>query len=171
MTVFLVGMPGSGKSSIGQRIAQALQVPFYDTDNIISSLQDMSVEDIFKTMGEDKFRQMEADLIHGWKLRDIVIATGGGLPCHNQLMERLNELGTTVWLKSSLANLHTRLLSEMDTRPLMSGKTEAELLRYLKTTSAERKQFYSQARIKIINNRPPEEVSARIVSRLYSIKR
>ena len=87
MLIFLVGMMGSGKTTVGQMLANELSLPFFDTDEILTSIEDRSIPEIFSQNGEEYFRSLEKELIDNWKISDGIVATGGGLPCFNDLME------------------------------------------------------------------------------------
>lgn len=149
MLIFLVGMMGSGKTSVGRLLAERLAVPFYDTDEIISSLEDMSISDIFAHKGEAAFRQLERELIQHWKMVEGVVATGGGLPCQDDMMEVLHEKGTTVYLQVSIPEIVHRLQQDT-TRPLVAGKTDKEVTKIIQNLSNARKPFYQKANIKVI---------------------
>lgn len=166
MTIFLIGMPGSGKTTIGKQLAEKLQIPFFDTDEIISSLEEMSVNDIFNTNGVLHFRKLETDLITNWKLHNAVIATGGGLPCSDELMNHLNNLGLTIWLKVSTATLEQRLKNEIETRPLLTQ--DGNLLPWIKSTLRERTPYYKQAKIRINATDSLEVITNKILRKLYS---
>lgn len=167
MTIFLIGMPGSGKTVIGNYLAEKLQLPFYDTDNIIASIEGMSMSQIFEIHGESYFRNLEAELMKTWKLHNAVIATGGGLPCHNDIMALLNNNGITIWLKAPIDILSQRLENKSNDRPLLK---DINIKNWIKHTLKDRKLFYSQAKIKINANEAITIVANRIISKLYSIK-
>ena len=80
--VFLIGMPSSGKSTLGRRLAKALEYRFVDLDHLIESDQQMSISDIFARLGEAHFRETESRILQSL-LSDqgLLVATGGGAPC------------------------------------------------------------------------------------------
>ncbi len=166
MTVFLIGMPGSGKSTIGKLLAEHLTLSFFDTDSIISSMEGMSVSEIFESKGETYFRELEYDLFKTWKLHNAVIATGGGLPCHDNLIDRLNEIGTTIWLKIPIPILVERIMNVENVRPLLSNANN--LMNQIRSTLKERTPFYSKANHKINANEDIEVVKKRILRKLYA---
>lgn len=165
VTIFLIGMPGSGKTTIGNLLAEKLQIPFYDTDNIISAIEGLTIPEIFDCYGESHFRKAELELISNWKLYNAVIATGGGLPAHDNLMNQLNKLGISIWLKVSSDRLIERLQDEIVSRPLMQNE---ELSKWVKETLRNRKPYYSQAIIRINANENPETIVNKILSKVYS---
>lgn len=167
MTIFLIGMPGSGKTSIGKQLAEKLQLPFFDTDEIISSLESKSIPEIFEASGESYFRTLESDLMNHWKLHHAVVATGGGLPAHGDLMEVLNNLGTTIWLKTPMKKLEERLTNvDLGDRPLFQNSTD--ISKTIKTMLQARKPFYNQAKIRINADESEAIIVNRILRKLYS---
>lgn len=169
MTIFLVGMPGSGKTTIGKMLSEKLDLPYFDTDEIISRMEGKAIPEIFETLGESYFRQQEADLISNWKLHHAVISTGGGLPCYHDLMNILLSKGHVIWLKVSVAKVSERILSEPNQRPLFFNKTKEESIKTIKKMLADRKDFYQQANIKVLNDGNTEDVVKKIIVKLYSM--
>jgi len=125
-SVVLIGSPGAGKSSVGRRVAEQLGVPFADTDALIEAAAGMSVSDIFVTLGEDEFRQLEADAVaRALDERDGVLALGGGAVLRDETRERLAGV-RVVWLRVAVADAASRV--GMNTaRPLLLGNVRATL--------------------------------------------
>jgi shikimate kinase len=167
MLIFLVGMMGSGKSTIGQKLAAELTLPYFDTDEIIASIEGMAVSDIFQQKGEAYFREAEKSVISHWKISDGVVATGGGLPCYNSLMDILNNKGKTVFLRTSIDTLIERI-SKDQSRPLVAGKSKTEIKKTVADLLKQRKPIYGQAKIKVNSEDSLEEVVRRIIIKLYS---
>jgi shikimate kinase len=122
----LIGSPGAGKSSVGRRVAEALGVPFADTDAIVESTSGMSVSDIFVTFGEDEFRRREAEAVASALAdRDGVVALGGGAVMRPETRDRLEGM-RVVWLRVSASDAAGRV--GMNTaRPLLLGNVRATL--------------------------------------------
>jgi shikimate kinase len=117
--IVLVGMMGAGKSSIGRRLAQRLDIPFVDADNEIEIAAGMSIEDIFATRGEPEFRAGEARVIA--RLLEggtQVIATGGGAFMNTDTRAAIKAKGISVWLKADFDVLMRRIKRRND-RPLL----------------------------------------------------
>jgi shikimate kinase len=117
--IVLVGMMGAGKSSIGRRLAQRLEIPFIDADSEIEIAAGMSIEDIFATRGEPEFRAGEARVIA--RLLDggtQVIATGGGAFMNADTRIAIKAKGISVWLKADFDVLMRRIKRRND-RPLL----------------------------------------------------
>src|SRR5690242_1710479 len=124
MRIYLVGFMGSGKSTLGQQVADSLQVPFFDTDLVIESQTDMSVAGIFAIRGEKEFRELEADVLRQTTIYDkALIATGGGTVCHFDNMQWMNEHGITMYLSWPDELLKSSLISRIGTRPLLADLT------------------------------------------------
>jgi shikimate kinase len=167
MLIFLIGMMGSGKTAIGKLLAEAMGLPFFDTDEIISNLEGMSISTIFDRKGETYFRQAECELISQWKITDAIVATGGGLPCYNDVMGILNSKGKTVWIQVGADKLTARIIKGSDKRPLIKGKTPQEITSVIKKLAKERKPFYQQAQIKIRSEEEKDQTVRKILKKLY----
>jgi shikimate kinase len=168
MTIFLIGMPCSGKSTLGLQLAEHLQMPFFDTDAIIEDMEGMKVSDIFTKHGEARFRDLEHELMANWKLSHVVVATGGGLPCHNDLIDILNSKGKTIWLQASIDALSERLSQSEVIRPLSDGKSDKEIKSKLKELLKNRKPIYSKAQIRVKVESDSEVTLRKILRKLYT---
>ena len=96
--VFLIGFMGVGKTSLGKKLANKLKVPFLDTDDLLEEKVGMSIAEYFSNKGEEAFRKLEKELLTHYDFKNAVVATGGGLPCFDDNIEVMNEIGTTVYL-------------------------------------------------------------------------
>jgi len=148
MRVILVGYMGSGKSSLGKRLARALEIPFIDSDIEISRKYGKTIPEIFETEGEKSFRELEKELVYAlYDTQSFVLATGGGMPCFNGLMTDLNDLGTTIYLKQSAENLAKRLTVSKTKRPLIEKHKECgTLVSFIENHLLERNPIYSNAK-------------------------
>jgi shikimate kinase len=127
--IVLVGMMGAGKSSIGRRLAQRLDIPFVDADAEIEIAAGMSIEDIFATRGEPEFRSGEARVIA--RLLEggaQVVATGGGAFMNTDTRAAIKAKGISVWLKADFDVLMRRIKRRNDRPLLKTDDPEAELL-------------------------------------------
>lgn len=150
MRIVIVGYMGSGKTSIGKKLAFHLNVPFLDTDQLISEQEGKTISEIFNLHGEAHFRTLEQGLIKKLSKTDgFVLSTGGGLPCYNNLMEELNNLGTTLFLKRPVKELAYRLSVSKTKRPLIEGNSKEELIEFIETSLKQRTQFYEKAHFTI----------------------
>lgn len=147
-------MPGSGKTAIGKKLANKLQYSFLDTDRLIETKLNATIDEIFRTQGELFFRQAEQKLLKEYPFpMKSVIATGGGMPCEEENSALLKSLGTVVYLKQSPQVLCQRLLHSPNKRPALQGKNEEEILRYLVETLLKRQPFYEMADIVVTGSK------------------
>jgi len=148
MKIFLIGFMGSGKTTIGRRLAQMTGFDFVDTDLFIETQQGMTVAEIFASQGESAFRELERNILIDLLKRDYsVVSTGGGMPCHGDNMELMLAGGKVVYLKTSPHALSRRLIRPHSVRPLIKGKTETELQQYIINKLDEREPVYNRAHI------------------------
>jgi len=150
MRIYLIGFMGTGKSTLGQHVADKLLVPFFDTDLVIESQTGMSIAGIFSTLGEKGFRELEADVIQQTNIYEkALIATGGGLPCFFENMEWMNEHGITMHLSWPIEILISNLLQQTSTRPLLQNLNSQDAEMKIKIMLEERMPFYEMASITI----------------------
>jgi shikimate kinase len=153
-SIVLVGMPGSGKSSIGRRLAQHLGLEFIDADQEIEAAAGMSIADIFSQHGEPYFRAGEARVIA--RLLDKgpqVIATGGGAFANLDTRALVSARALSVWLKADVDLLLRRVKRKNDRPLLRVADPEAVLKRLL----AEREAVYAEADITVTSLDVPHE--------------
>jgi shikimate kinase len=149
MKLFLIGLPGSGKSTIGKDLSKKLNYQLIDTDDVISKKEGCSIEEIFGSKGENYFRKLESDTLKEViKSDNTIISTGGGTPCFFNNMELINNNGLSVFLNIPLSDITKRLLdSPQKNRPLIQGKNPEQIERFLEEKIKERIPFYSKASI------------------------
>lgn len=138
---------GVGKSTLGQRAAEHLVIPFVDLDEWIEDEDGRTISQIFQDDGESFFREQESkclmEVINSYER--FIMATGGGLPCHGSNLEIMKEWGTTIYLSAPAHDLSQRLLKSSAKRPLLSNKSPLEQEVFVKRLLAERVPFYLQA--------------------------
>jgi len=145
----LVGMPGSGKTTLGRTLAAHFGLVFLDLDQAIEAAAGRGIPQIFATEGEAFFRTLEAQTLRQVLARPgpVVLATGGGTPCFHQNMAALNAASLTLWLDVPVPTLAGRLQSaEGAKRPLLAAAGSVET--WLRETLTARSEFYSQARLR-----------------------
>ncbi|WP_310391167.1 shikimate kinase [Hymenobacter sp.] len=150
MKLYLIGMPGSGKTTLGRALAAHFNLPFLDLDAEIGARAGQVIPAIFLQHGEAHFRQLEADVLRAVAARPgpLVLATGGGTPCFHGNLAVLNATGFTAWLDVPVPVLATRLaaVAETASRPLLATAGPSE--KWLRETLGARAQFYAQARLR-----------------------
>ncbi|OJZ74995.1 shikimate kinase [Mycobacterium paraffinicum] len=162
----LVGLPGSGKSTIGRRLAKALGVEFLDTDAAIEQRTGRSIADIFATDGEQEFRRIEEDAVRAaLDDHDGVVSLGGGAVTSPGVCEAL--AGHTVIYLEISATEGVRRTGGSTVRPLLAGPDRAEKFRALMASRAPLYRRVSTIRVDT-NRRNPGAVVRYIVSRLQT---
>jgi shikimate kinase len=148
MKIFLIGMPGSGKTTLAQQLATHLQLPFIDLDEEIVKAAGKSIKGIFEQEGEDHFRELERERLQYCTdtYARFVMATGGGTPCFFDNMEAMKKAGTVVFLNTSLQTIQSRLAGqEITKRPLMKDVDLKKFAESFKIKFDERMPVYQQA--------------------------
>ncbi|WP_207492691.1 shikimate kinase [Aridibaculum aurantiacum] len=150
MKLFLIGMPGSGKTYAAEILKKKLKIPAYDLDSLVEMMEEKTITEIFEEGGEEAFRKVEAKMLRLFKeKKKFILSTGGGTPCFHSNIDWMNKEGQTVWIDEPVEVLAERLSKELDQRPLLKGKNETELRNYLEQTLEDRKPYYEQASQKV----------------------
>ena len=141
--IVLVGLMGSGKTTVGKRIAQELGYPFVDSDDIVASVAGKSVRELFTQDGEARFRQCESDAIKSvlvGRKSSVVLATGGGAVISSENRSLISEQASNVvWLDASVEDLVVRT-KQSAARPLLDGDAAATL----QSLSSQRSAWYEE---------------------------
>ncbi|OFY83703.1 MAG: shikimate kinase [Bacteroidetes bacterium RIFCSPLOWO2_12_FULL_35_15] len=144
--IFLIGYMGSGKSTVGKKLAAKIGYEFIDLDKFIEAEYQQTIPQIFASKGEKEFRAMEHNTLKKViEKSNVVVACGGGTPCYYNNMELMNNNGTTVYLKMSVDALVSRLSNAKDKRPLIENKTPEELHAFVNRQLEKREDTYHQA--------------------------
>jgi len=141
--IVLVGLMGSGKTTVGKRIAQELGYPFVDSDDVVASVAGKSVREMFSQDGEAVFRQYESDAIKSvlvGRKSSVVLATGGGAVISSENRSLISEQASNVvWLDASVDDLVVRT-KQSAARPLLDGDAAATL----QSLSSQRSAWYEE---------------------------
>jgi shikimate kinase len=153
-SIVLVGMPGCGKSAIGRRLAQRLELPFVDADDEIEQAAGKAITDIFKEHGEPYFREGERKVIARiLNSGSQVLATGGGAFMSAETRDNIRSSAVSVWLKAELSLLLRRVLKR-NNRPLLERDPEGVMRSLVET----RYPIYALADITVESRDLPHEV-------------
>jgi shikimate kinase len=126
--IVLIGMMGSGKTTIGKRLAYKLNLQFYDSDKSIEEREGLSVIDIFDYRGEEYFKTQEANVIKEiLNYGIVVLSTGGESFMNDKVRQAIKESAISIWLKTNITILHERV-SRRNTRPQLTGNNKMELI-------------------------------------------
>lgn len=143
----------SGKSTIGRLLAQKLNILFIDLDDYIEEKEKMSITDIFKHKGEIYFRKQEHVYLKELLLKNnnFILSLGGGTPCYANNMDLIKSSPqvTSVYLKTSISTITSRLEAEKAKRPLVAELSKDELAEFIAKHLFERSYFYHQAHITV----------------------
>lgn len=167
INIYLIGMMGCGKSSVGPELAKLLGYRFIDADSVIAAAAGCSISEIFDSQGEAGFRLLETQVLHQisqW--HSLVVATGGGVVTTSANWGALRQ-GLVVWLEVDAAQLLARLQAQPGDRPMLQKPNpETELLKLLQARVAQ----YSQADLSIAAGcANPAQVAAKIVAALPAV--
>lgn len=170
MRIYLTGYMGSGKTSIGKRVAKLLSYKFIDIDELIENIAGKTIPQIFDQYGEEKFREYEKIALHKtFDLKNAVIATGGGTPCFFDNMEQIQKNGISFYLRSNTEFFVKKLSKSKIIRPLVANKTEEELRNFISENLLRRELFYLRATHIISRNILKKRQVAYIISQYINI--
>lgn len=144
--IYIIGFMGSGKTTVGRKLAAQLSWSFIDLDEEIEKATGKRIPEIFADDGEQFFREVESETLRNLEQRSkCIISTGGGTPCFGTNMEYMIETGVTMYLKMSPGQLKGRLSGSSGKRPLIQNIDKNELKEYIRLKLEEREKWYNQA--------------------------
>jgi shikimate kinase len=148
MKIFLIGFMGSGKTTLGRKLAVRMGCEFIDLDHKLEQQVELSIAEYFSIFGEGAFRTLESEVLKKTIYPDnAIVSTGGGLPCYFDNMEWMKSNGKVVYIKLSPKTLADRLETGKEERPLLQDKHGDDLVIFIEQKLAEREGFYTQANI------------------------
>ncbi len=147
MRIFLIGMPGSGKSYWSAQLAQRLGYSAVDMDHFITEQSHKTIPELF-AVGEGHFREEERyalqTLIDQYKDK-VVIATGGGSPCYKDNLQLMKAAGCVLYLETKMESLLNNIAGQNAVRPMLVNGSRGELADRLSELYKQRKEIYEQA--------------------------
>ena len=167
LNVYLIGMMGAGKTTVGKLLAERLNYRFVDTDSLIEQVAGQSVSTIFAEQGEANFREIESRVLSELSAYTrLAIATGGGIVLKHMNWSYLRD-GAVVWLDVPLEQLQERLQTDTQ-RPLLQTDDLADRLQ---TLMQQREALYQQADVRVCfqTGETPEQVADRVIEQLQQI--
>lgn len=166
--IYLIGYMGAGKTTLGAPLAKALGMSFIDLDIYIENRYHKSINELFSQLGEQEFRIIEHKMLEEVSIiENVVIATGGGTPCHFDNLAIMRNSGLTIYLEVSIEKLHKRLIVGKWKRPKLKNKSNDELLDFITNGLSERLSYYEQA--EIIHSGDKLETSSGILNSVASL--
>ncbi len=175
--LYLIGMMGAGKTTVGKRLAQELGYRFFDTDSVIEQVSQQSVADLFAVEGEPGFRSLETQVLAELSAYTrLAIATGGGIVLQQQNWSYLRH-GIIVWLDVPLSELHRRLQGDqqrplLQTSELQTSESTLEpipdLRLRLQTLMDQRRSLYAQADVQVpySPNESLDQLAVRVIEHI-----
>ena len=162
--IFLIGFSGSGKSSVGKKLAKHLNYNFLDTDRIIEKTTSLSIDETINTKGEKEFRNIETEVLSKIDFsQNNVISTGGGLPTEKDNIRIMKNNGSIIWLKASIDSIFDRLKNSKEIRPLIGNHIEKENIESLYNS---RQSVYNIADFSIdTDNKNLDEITKELISK------
>ncbi len=134
ISLALIGLPGSGKSTVGRQLSRRLQLPFVDSDQVLEQRLGCSIRDFFASDGESRFRDLEEQVIDELTLtHQGVLATGGGVVLRSPNREHLRQRSHVIYLRSTPEEIYRRVRHDQN-RPLLQVEDPMQRLRELHTT-------------------------------------
>ena len=162
LPIYLIGYMAAGKTTVGRLLAQRLGWHFVDLDEAFAEIHGQTPAEFIREHGIEEFRRKEKYVVEDLAevpIEKVIYATGGGYPCWEDNMECLKELGTSIHLKWEPKHLAQRLmLTDLTTRPVLQGRSEAELLQFITPQLQAREPYYMQADYVI--QAPVKEIAA-----------
>lgn len=136
LRIALLGLRGAGKSAVGRTLAQRLEVPFFELDDLIEELAGMSLGQIFTIHGEQHYRELQREALETWLAQNGsgVLATGGSIVNDDATFDRLRATCRTVWLRAAPEDHWQRVIEQGDLRPMRQHPRAMAELRELLTT-------------------------------------
>lgn len=151
MVFFLIGMPGTGKSSIGKNVAKLLDFSFIDLDKLIERKSNCSITEIWQKFGVDYFRVLESKTLKDIStVENTIVSCGGGTPCYFENIDWMNNHGYTLFMLLPIEVLAKRIFGKKGNRPMFSQiETSEKIENKLMEIYEERKLFYQSAKHQI----------------------
>jgi shikimate kinase len=166
MNIVLIGMRGSGKTTVGKILAQKLGRELVEMDELIAQRAGLTIPEMVERHGWERFRDIEEEITGEVTGRNnMVNAAGGGVVTREQNIARLKENGVLVWLKANLDTLVERVAEDNQRPPLVEGRSRWG---DMEMTLEERKPLYQRAADLVVNteNKTPEEVADLVINLL-----
>lgn len=169
MKIILLGYMGSGKSTIGKKLAKITSSNYIDLDDYISDKENSTIKNIFKYKGEIYFRKKETTYLHGLlkSNENFVLSLGGGTPCYGENMDLISKNGKSFYLKASINELYDRLKTRKSERPLIKNIATDDLKEFIAKHLFERSPFYEKANHSLlVDGKSVDEIVDEIMTKI-----
>jgi shikimate kinase len=151
--IFLIGFMGSGKTTIGKKVAKELGYQFIDTDKLITQKEGRSISEIFFQNGEKHFRLLEKHCLNDLVqlVGNYVISTGGGMACNQDQLNEMLKNGKVVYLEIDAKSAMKRISQAKEKRPLLEGLTSTQSEIKITKLLNKRTKYYEQAHYTVLS--------------------
>jgi shikimate kinase len=169
MMVYLIGMPASGKTTIGKQVAKKANFTFIDLDDVISTKEEVSIKQIFQEKGEAYFREIESKYLKevSQTKTNTVISLGGGTPCYYDNIDVILSSGKVFYINAPDYVIVSRIMRGVTKRPLFANLNEDELRDKVFQLVKEREPFYLKAHHQIdAKTRSKKDIVEEIISHI-----
>ncbi len=157
-----MGLWGSGKSTVGKRLAREIQATFIDLDDYIVKTEGKSIPEIFAENGEEYFRQLETTAIQQLSGKNIVVACGGGTMLRSENADFARKFGAIVYIDAKFETCYNRIKDDKN-RPIAASRTKDQLYELF----CQRKSIYESNSDYIVSaNGRPDDIAVRIIKTL-----
>ncbi len=147
MRLFIIGYKSSGKTTMGKKLANRLNMEFVDLDEVIEERENKTIPELYKEVGDEEFRTLEWKALKQVVEKDnIIVSTGGGAPCHCDNMNLMEKFGEVLYIHLDNDTLVNRLKAATKDRPIVYNKSEEELKNYVKDQRYRCEHHYTRAK-------------------------
>jgi len=167
MIVYLIGMPASGKTTIGKQVVKKTSYTFIDLDDVISAKENKSITQIFQENGEAYFREIESNYLKevSQTKENTVVSLGGGTPCFYNNMDVIFSSGKVFYINTPDYVIISRIIRGVTKRPLFANLNEDELRDKVSQLVKEREPFYLKAHHQVdAKTRSKKDIVEEIIS-------
>lgn len=157
--LFMVGYMGSGKTTIGRKLAKALNFEFIDLDSLIELRTGRSISTLFRESGEEEFRKQEQHALKSLAGKSkIVVATGGGCAAYADNMDWMNANGITIFLRCHPGTLFHRIAPTKARRPMIAQLEDVDLMEFITESLKNRLPYYLKSHITVTGEQKNEDI-------------
>lgn len=173
--IYIIGMPGTGKTHFGRILAKSLRMQFADIDELIEKAEGTTIRQIIQDKGEQAFRFMEHEVLKKTTTyNNYVISCGGGTPIHYNNIDIMKSGSIVLWLNTDLDIIKKRISQNITRRPMFVGLEDVEIAKKLKELYENRRKTYAKADVfiehKHISTIPLGAVIQKVM-KIYRMKR
>jgi len=172
MRIYIIGMPGTGKTHFGRGLARSLRLQFYDMDEYLEKQEGMPVRQIITEKGETYFRQIEHKAMETLsKSKNSIISCGGGTPVFFNHIDLMKQTGVVIWLNTDLNIIAKRIAQNSSRRPQFTGLSGTDLQQKLAEIFENRRKIYAKADIISEVNTPGNNSLSTVIQKVMKFSR